>query len=154
MTLLSIAFEAGVVIASAFVAAILAYLIFRKKEIAVWAYLAAFIPRAILTIVSLTGASNLGILAWLSHTAGAFIYPMLLAMGNILLVEVALAKRVKRESSLPLEVRHAVKIERFLGKLQDRRLLPKAVSVKQVYLAGVLAGLINLVFVFSFGLLG
>ncbi len=153
MTLLAIAFEAGVVIASAFVAAALAYLIFRKREITVWAYLAAFIPRAIVIIVSLTGASNLGAFAWLSHTAGIFIYPMLLALGNILLIEVALAKRVKRESSLPLEVRHAVKIERFLGRLQDRRLLPKAAEVKEVYLACVLAGVINLAFVFSAGLL-
>lgn len=153
MDLTAIAFEARVVIASAFVAAVLAYLIFRKREIALWAYLAAFIPRAILTIVFLTGASNLRILAWLSHTAGAFIYPMLLAMGNILLVEVALAKRVKRESSLPLDVRRAVKIERFLGRLQDRKLLPSAVSVKHLYLACVLAGLINLVFVLGFGLL-
>ena len=153
MTLLSIAFEAGVVIASAFAAALAARLVFRKPGLATWSYLAAFIPRAIILVVSLTGASGLGAFAWLSHTAGAFIYPMLLAMGNILLIEGALAGNAKRQSSLPLSPRRAKRIMKFLKRLQDRRLLPRAAGVKEVYFAGVLAGMINLIFVLVFGLL-
>ena len=153
MELISIAFEAGVVIASAVAAAIIAYLVFRKAEVALWAYVSAFAPRAMLVLVSLTGATNLAGLAWLSHVGGMFVYPMLLTAGNILLIEVSLAKRVRRESSLPLTLRQAVKIERFLGRLQDRKLLPRAVSVKESYLSGVMACFINLVFVLAFGLL-
>jgi len=153
MSLMTIAFEAGVVIVSAAVAAVISYLVFRKSEIALWAYVAAFIPRAILTILYLTGATNLDTFAWLSHIAGIFIFPMLLALGNILLIEVALAKNVKRDSSLPLDVRRAVRIEKLLGRLQHRKLLPKAAGVKEVYLAASLAGAINLIFVLGFGLL-
>ncbi len=153
MTLLSIAIEAVIIIVSALVAALAAYAVFRNKEAMVWGYVAAFIPRAILVLVMLTGATNLTVLAWLSHTAGIFIYPMLLTMGNILLIEVALAKQVSRQSSLPLDVKKAIKIENFLGRLQERKLLPRAVSMKEVYLSGVLAGIINLAFVLAFGLL-
>jgi|GEM_PF-1730517 len=153
MTIAVIAYEAVVVIASAFVAAAAGFLAFRETKVALWSYVAAFIPRAVIVIVALTGATNLRILSWLSHTAGVFVYPMLLAMGNILLIELSLAKIGKRESSLPISVGRAMKIEDFLTNLQRRRLFPDYAEVKHVYVAGVQAGMINLVFMLVFGLL-
>ena len=153
MALVGIAYEAVVVIASAFIAAAAAYLAFRDPKIALWAYVAAFIPRAVIVVVALTGATNLGMLTWLSHSAGIFIYPMLLATGNILLIELSMAKIGKRKSSLPIDVGHAMRIDGFLARLQNRRLLPNYAEVKQVYLAGVLAGVINTVIVIAFGLI-
>ena len=153
MTLIGIAYEAGVIIASAIFAASISYNIFRESRVALWSYLAAFIPRAIIVLVSLTGATNLYILTWLSHTAGIFVYPLLLSMANILLYEVTLANIATRKSSLPIHASHAKKIQNFLSSLQSRKLIPNYAEVKHVYIGGVLAGTINLVFVYAFGLL-
>ena len=153
MDLFVILFETIVIIGSAVVASLTAYMIFRDSKIALWAYVAAFIPRALIVLVTLTGATNLTGLTWLSHTAGIFVYPMLLAMGNILLIELSLAVVDKRTSSLPIGVKQAEKIQGFLGKLQNKKLLPPMSQVKNVYLAGLLAGLINLLFVVVFGVI-
>ena len=153
MSLMSIAFEAAIIIISAVVASGLSYLIFKSKEAMIWAYVSAFIPRAFVVILVLLQATNLTIFTWFSHTAGIFIYPMLLTMGNILLIEVSLVKKVKRKSSIPISEKQAVRIENFLSRLQEKKLLPKAVTIKQVYLSGVLAGIVNLAFVIAFGLM-
>ena len=146
--------ELTVVLFSAVFSYIAAYLIYKRFAVAVWAYIAAFIPRLPVTIVVLTGGTNLTTFAWLSHTAGILVYPIFLVIADILLIEVALIRIIRPISFiLPSSIQAAIKAESFVSLLQDYHAVPRPVRVQWVYGAGVIAGMINLVFVVGFGLI-
>jgi hypothetical protein len=154
MVLGNIFLEAVVAMFSAVFSYIVVYLVYRKFSVAVWGYVAAYIPRIPVTLIAITGGTNLGLFAWLSHTAGILLYPIILVIADILLLEIALVKIVKPISAfLPKGVQTAVRIESFLSRMQDYHAVPRPVRVQWVYEAGVIAGLINLIFVLAFGLI-
>ena len=154
MVLENLFLEIIVVLFSAIFSYIAAYVVYKRFSVAVWAYLAAFIPRIPINIVKMTGGENLLGFAWLSHTAGIVVYPALLAIVDILLLEIALIKVVKPIAfALPKGLQTAIRIEGFLDKMQSYHAVPRPVRVQWVFGAGVIAGLINLIFVMMFGLI-
>jgi hypothetical protein len=146
--------EVMAVLFSAIFSYIAVYLVYKRFSVAVWAYIAAFIPRIPIAIVSMTGGTNLIGLAWLSHTLGIIVYPMILVIADILLLEIALVRLVKPIAFiLPKSVQTAIKAESMLSVLQEYHAVPRPERIQWVYGAGIYAGIINLVFVMGFGLL-
>jgi len=70
--------ELTAVMFSAVFSYIACYLIYKRFAVAVWGYVSAFVPRIPVTIVAMTGGTNLLAFAWLSHTVGILIYPIIL----------------------------------------------------------------------------
>lgn len=154
MAMENLVLEILAVMFSAIFSLIVTYAVYRQFVIAVWGYIAAFIPRIPVTLVALTGGTNLLGFAWLSHTAGILIYPVFLTIADILLLEIALIRIVRPISfALPKSVQTAIKMEAFLDRLQDYHAVPRPVRIQAVYGAGVIAGVINLIFVVGFGLM-
>ena len=133
---------------------IICYLAYKRFAVAVWGYIAAFIPRIPVAIVAITGGTNLSVFALLSHTLGVLFYSILLVIADILLLEIALIKIVRPISfALPRGLQTAIKAESFLSRLQDYHAVPRPVRVQYVYCAGVIAGMVSLIFFMGFGLL-
>jgi len=65
---------------SAMFSYIACYMIYKRFSVAVWGYIAAFLPRIPVGIVAATGGTNLALFAWLSHTVGVLVYALLLAI--------------------------------------------------------------------------
>jgi len=146
--------ELMVVMFSAVFSYIACYLIYKRFSVAVWGYISAFIPRIPVTIVTITGGTNLLLFSWLSHTAGILVYPLILAIIDILLLEIALVRVAKPIAfMLPQSLQTAIKVESFLSTLQEYHAVPRPVRVQWVYGAGVIAGIVNLVFILGFGFL-
>lgn len=115
-------------------------LLTRKISIAVWGWIASFFPDLPVFWLSPLGATNLGATLLVTHTVGIFLFPLILVIADILLIE---ALWLARFSWLPLpkNLKTAGKAARTLQKY---RTLPKPIRIKYVYLVGVLAGIIHL----------
>lgn len=146
--------ETMVVLFSALFSFVLCFVIYKRFSVAVWGYVAAYIPRIPVVIVAATGGTNLLLFAWLNHTLGILVYPVILAIIDVLLLEIAFIRVVKPIAfMLPKDLQTVIKIESFLNRLQEYHAIPKPVRVKWVYEAGVIAGIVNLIFLAGFGLL-
>jgi hypothetical protein len=152
MSVESLFAEVMVLLFSALFSYIACYMIYKRFSVAVWGYIAAFLPSIPVAIVELTGGTNLILFSWLSHTIGVFFYALLLVVADILLLEIALIRIFKPISfALPKGLQTAIKAESFLSRMQDYHAVPRPVRVQWVYGAGVIAGMINLAFVVGFG---
>jgi hypothetical protein len=146
--------EVMVVLFSAIFSYIACYMVYKRFSVAVWGYIAAFVPRIPVAIVAATGGTNLMLFSWLSHTVGVFVYAIFLAVADILLLEIAFIRVIRPISfALPKSLQTAVKAESMLSRLQDYHAVPRPERVQWVYGAAVIAGMINLVFVLAFGLI-
>lgn len=146
--------EMTVIMFSAIFSFIITYFIYKRFAVAVWGYIGAFLPRIPVTLVALAGGTNLLVFAWVSHVLGILLYPMLLAVADILLLEIALI-RVARPVAfmLPKGLQTAIKIESFIDRMQDYHAVPRPVRVQWVYGAGAIAGMVNMIFAVVFGLI-
>lgn len=154
MVVWNILIEILVLMFSAVFSFIVCYLVYKRFSVAVWGYVATYIHRVPVAIVAITGGTNLSLFALLNHTLGILIYPVILAVIDILLLEIAFIRFIKPISFiLPKGLQTVIKIESFLSVLQEYHAIPRPERVKWVYGAGVIAGIINLMFIAGFGLL-
>ena len=146
--------EFGVAVASAVVSFIVCYLAYGNSTVASWGYIAAFLPRLPVAFIALLGGANLGMFAWFSHTIGIMFYPMFLAIADILLLELAFLRVIKPFSfMLPKGIKAAIRAQGFIESMQKYHAIPRPFRVQSVYVAGIMAGMINLIFVIAFGLI-
>lgn len=132
----------------------LGYLIYRKISVATWAYISAFLPSAPVFVLSLLGASNLILFSWLSHTLGILIYPAVMVIIDILLIEISLLRLVKPFGFiLPASFKAAIKVEGIISTLEKYYAIPRPIRVQRVYIVGVMAGLVNLIFSLAFNMI-
>lgn len=152
MSVESLFAEVMVLLFSALFSYIACYMIYRRFSVAVWGYIAAFLPSIPVAIVELSGGTNLTLFSWLSHTVGVFFYALILVVADILLLEIALIRIIKPISfALPKGLQTAIRAESFLSRMQDYHAVPRPERVQWVYGAGIVAGMINLAFVVGFG---
>ncbi len=125
---------------------------FRRYHIGLWAFLAGVAldwPRIFLTPL---GTTNIDSLLWITHTIGIFIFPILLVIADILLIEIGLIKHLRPfHNFLPKQLKTAIKVERFIERMQKYNMLPTPEKIQLVYLTGVMAGLIHLLINFLIG---
>ena len=143
-----------ILIAMAVVSFGLGYLVYRKVSVAFWAYVSVFLPSAPAFVLSLFGAKNLELVSWLSHTAGVVVFPAMMVVLDVLLIETSLLRFLRPFSGLlPRNIRIMIRIEEALRTLEKHYLMPRPERVQRVYAVGVIAGLVNMIFSLAFNLI-
>lgn len=129
-------------------------LVFRRVYIGFWAFIAGIAPdwpRIFLTPLGLTNMENLLLV---THTAGLFIFPLLLVLIDIPLMEIGFFKFLKPFNNyLPENIKSILKTETLVERLQKYKILPRPARIKFVYLAGMFAGLVHILINFLTGTL-
>lgn len=120
------------------------YLLYRKPSVCFWGWIASFLSDIPVFWLSTLGATSLGTVMFITHTAGIFLFPIALVILDIFLIEITW---IKYFSWLPYPryVRILGKIDRFAETLEKYKAIPKPIRVTRVYFVGVLAGIIHLV---------
>ncbi len=120
------------------------YLVYRKSSVSVWAWIASFFPDMPVFWLATLGATNLGGVLLVSHTMGIFLFPLLLVIVDILLLEIVWIRYISW-LPYPKYMRTIRRIDAFMEKLESYHAIPRPIRVKRVYAVGVLAGVIHLV---------
>jgi len=121
----------------------LVYLIYRKRSVSLWGWIASFFPDMPVFWLATLGATNLGTVLLFSHTLGIFVFPIFLVIIDILLIEIAWLKYISW-LPYPKYMRTVDKIERIIEKLEKYNAIPRPIRVKRVYVVGVIAGIVHL----------
>ena len=120
-------------------------LIFRRVYIGFWAFLAGISPDWPRIFLSPLGSTNMENLLLVTHTAGIFIFPLLLVLIDIPLMEIGFFKYLKPFNNyLPENLKSVLRTESLVERLQKYKILPRPARIKFVYLAGVFAGLFHI----------
>lgn len=125
----------------------LSYMIYRRPSICFWGWIAGFMPDLPVLI-----QTPLGVPVWnlfwalvLSHTLGIIIFPIVLLIIDVLLIELGLIRYLKPFYTLmPPSARTAIRIESFVERLQGYSFIPMPERLKSVFLVGALAGIVHL----------
>ena len=127
----------------AVVASLLVFILFRKKALIGWTVLASFLPDLPVFWLTPLGVKNLGNLLLVTHTVGIVLYPLIMVLADILLIELAWMKYL---SFLPYPrwLKTAGKLSRLAGKAQKYNAIPRPARIRLVYSSGVIAGAIHL----------
>ena len=142
----------GISLLIGIITGLVAFAVFRRYHIGFWAFLAGVAPDWPTIFLTSLGLTNLDKLLWLTHTLGVFIFPIILVIADILLMEIGLVRYLKPfHSFLPKSIKSAIKIQSVVARLQKYRVLPTPEKVQLVYLTGILAGLIHLLINFLIG---
>ncbi len=105
-------------------------------------------------ILALFGVTNLYGLLLFSHTVGIFLFPIILAFFDVLLIELSLLKYLKPiKWILPKYLKNAVIFEAYVERLQKYHTVPRPVRVHTVYIIGVVSGVTNLVVSLALGMI-
>ncbi|MBL7206234.1 MAG: hypothetical protein ISS36_01405 [Candidatus Aenigmarchaeota archaeon] len=154
-----ILFHAGISIIVGITAAIIAYAIYRKASVSLWAYLAGFLLDLPIFILIPFKVSNLDNLLLFSHTAGIFIWPVILVILDIFLIEAQLLKYIVALLKLihlgisNKSVKRLEKIDGLLERLEEYHIIPAPIRLSRVYIVGVMAGVVHLVINLAIGVL-
>ena len=123
----------------------------RRYSLALWAYIAAFLPDWPL-FLQLAGVQSLDTLFFLSHTAGIFVHPLLLIVLDIFLIEASLLQYLKPvRNVLPKWLKKVLKAEEVLERFQRYHTIPLPERLGRVYMAGLLGGIVHLAVYLAFG---
>jgi hypothetical protein len=137
------------IVSVAFVSAFITYLLFRKHSVFLWGFLAALMPDLPVFILALLGATNLHSISTINRTVGLFIWPALLIILDILLIELNLFGYFKPLFLiLPKSVKTALRFEIIVEKLQNYNAIPRPIRLKRVYVVGFISILIYLVIIY------
>lgn len=118
---------------------------YRKTGIAFWGYIGALLPDVPKIILVILGATNLQLVNLASHTIGLLLWPVILVIADVFLIELAFLKVAKPfRRLLPGNLKAALRIERIAETLQGYHAIPRPERVKAVYFAGLAGGIINL----------
>lgn len=140
---LTISFIAGII------SAIIVYFAFNDRAAPLWAFIAAFLPNLPVFILIPFGVSNLGSFLVFSHTIGIAIWPILLVILDIFLVEARILKYVLiflkfLHIGATKTVEKAEKFDRLIERLENYHIIPMPTRLGRVYLVGIIAGIVNL----------
>ncbi len=128
------------------------YILHRRFSLALWAYIAAFLPDWFMAL-TLLGAENLETTSLFSHTIGIFLYPIALLILDIFLIEASFLRYLKPlREVLPAGLKKAVKAEEVLERFQRYHTIPTAERLGKVYAVGLLGGIVHLAFYLIWGL--
>jgi len=142
----------GISLSIGIITGLVSFILFRRYHIGVWAFFAGLAPDWPHIFLTPLGLTNLDKLLWITHTIGIFIFPILLVIADILLIEIGLVRYLKPlHNILPKSVKSVIKIQSAVSRLQKYRILPSPTKIQLVYLAGVLSGLIHLLINFLIG---
>jgi len=139
-------------IITAAITSIISYVIFRKRAVASWGWFASFFPDMPVFWLVPLGVTGLGNVLILSHTAGIFVFPLLLMIIDILLIELAWLRCICW-LPYPRFMRKVKKIDYWADTLEKYNAIPRPIRVTRVYIVGVMAGLIHLGFNLLIGFL-
>ncbi|MBI4020821.1 MAG: hypothetical protein HY369_01115 [Candidatus Aenigmarchaeota archaeon] len=132
--------ELVVVVAAAAVASGIAYAVTRQPA---WAAIAAALPDVPATLLGLLGAANLGGVQLFAHTAGFVVIPLLLALVDILLIEVGWLRYV---TWMPVpSVKKFRRVERATLLAEHYHVLPRPARLVQVMAASVIGVTVHVV---------
>lgn len=132
---------------------LIVYLAYRNQSAIAWAWIASFLPDSIGFWLFLLGATNLDNVVMLSKTIGIFIFPVFLAIADILLLE-AFWLRFIDWLPYPKTLKHIRRVNEFMEKLEHYHAIPKPIRIQRVYTIGVVAGVINILLTLAFVLAG
>ena len=139
-----------------FLAAVIAYgltlYFYRKTSISFWSYIAVWLMELPLFLLFITGtASSIGYDLFI-HTLGVPVMAALLAIADILLIEIALVAALSPlKVFLPKEISILFGVERALKSLQKYHALPKPERVGTVFTVAAFGGIIDLVVLIAAG---
>lgn len=126
----------------------LGYMIYRRPSICFWGWIAAFMPDLPVLIQTPLGVPVWS-LSWvlvLSHTVGIIVFPIVLLIIDVLLIEIGLIRYLKPfYLMLPNPLRTAVRVENFIERLQGYSFIPMPERLKSVFVVGLLAGIVHLI---------
>lgn len=130
----------------ALAAAATVYLRYRKASVAVWGFVGSLFVDAPMILLAPLGATSLFNVSLITHSLGIIIFPIILVIIDILLIEFRLLKYLKPVYGLlPSTLKTAVRIEMQVEKLQNYHAIPGPERIQSVFVAGVLAGAVNLI---------
>jgi len=126
----------------------LGYMIYRRPSICFWAWIAGFMPDLPVLIQTPLGVPvwNLFWVLVLSHTIGIIVFPLILLIIDVLLIEIGLIRYLRPfYLMLPGSFRTAVRFESGIERLQRYSLIPMPERLKSVFVVGMLAGIVHLI---------
>jgi len=139
-------FDVGITLFAGIIAAFIGALIYRRIHLAFWGFLAGIASDWPTYILGPLGATNLHGVLWVSHIGGIVLFPIILVVLDILLMEISLIKYLKPfYVILPKPLKSAVRFERLVERLQHYSTIPRPAKIGAVYAVGVIGGLIHLV---------
>lgn len=126
----------------------LGFMIYKRPSICAWGFIAGFIPDLPVLIQTPLGVPVFS-LFWvlvLSHTLGIIIFPLILLIIDVVLIEIGLIRYLKPlYLILPDSFKTAIKVESAIERLQGYSLMPMPERLKSVFVVGVLAGIVHLI---------
>ncbi len=126
----------------------LGYMMYRRPSIALWGWMAGFMPDLPVLIQTPLGVPvwNLFWVMVLSHTLGIIVFTTVLLIIDVLLIEIGLIRYLKPlYLFLPGPLRTAVRLENLIERLQGYSLIPMPERLKSVFVVGMLAGIVHLI---------
>ena len=143
----------GLNILFSFSAGLIGYIIYKSKSAFIWGYSSYILPE-IPKILRVFEVSNLYKLIVFSHTAGIILWPLILIMINALLASLGFIKKASSfQIFLPKWIQNMVIVEKLIGTLQRYDILPKPLTMKDVYLIGMIGCFMNMLFWITTGFL-
>ena len=147
-------FDVGITVLAGLISAAIGILIYRRIHIGFWGFLggiAADWPKYLLATL---GATNLHNVLLVTHTAGIVLFPIILVILDILLLEVSLLRYLKPfYFILPKQLKAAVRFEKKIEGLQKYNAIPRPIRIGAVYSVGVIGGIIHLAINLAIGAL-
>ncbi|MBI4181558.1 MAG: hypothetical protein HY520_01150 [Candidatus Aenigmarchaeota archaeon] len=136
-------FHTSVSLLGAVVTIAIVYALYRSRGVMAWGWIASFLPDAPVFALQPLGASSLDGVMLVSHTLGILLYPVLLSLADILLIE---AGWLKYLTWLPYpKYLHAyARIDRWVQRLEKYHALPHPARLKRVFMAALIAAVVHL----------
>ncbi len=147
-------FDLGITVLAGLISAVIGVLLYRRIHIGFWGFLSGIASDWPKYFLGLLGATNLHTVLLVTHTAGIVLFPIILVILDILLLEISLLKYLKPlYFILPKSLKSAVKFEKLVERLQHYNTIPRPVRIGAVYSVGVIGGAIHLVINLAIGAL-
>ncbi len=143
-----------VTLLAGFITAAVGVLLYRRIRMSFWGFLGGIAADWPKYFLGLLGATNIHNVLLFTHTAGIFLFPVILVILDILFLEIAMIKYLRPfYILLPNGLRSAIKFEEIINRLQHYSTLPRPIRIGRAYLIGVIGGVINLVISFALGVI-
>jgi len=133
----------GVSILGGIITIIISYLIFRKKAVSIWGFVASFLPDTPVFLLATLGATGLGNVMIITHSAGIFIFPLVPIIADVLLIEFEFVRNLSW-LPFPSYMKTLKKIDTVIDTLEKYYAIPRPIRVNRVFFVGLLAGVIHL----------
>jgi hypothetical protein len=141
-----------VVFIAALLTACIAYVLYRRKSAALWGHLSVWVMWFPMLIILMTGTKNTLVLDLLINTLGIPVMAALLAIADILLMEIAFVIKFRLIIRLlGNNFSNHLRVAGFISSLQKHNIIPKHEGMRVVFIVSVIGGLVNLTALFLAG---